>query len=209
MKGRTLTNQDIALGGVLLQQMPLEALPPHAKQFLIEHKKLVRDLLCVAFGQFAELEDAVVTSSESMVWTSEVLEQDPYADDDERDAAELWVKIRFDGLAPRVTLVLREVVGVYTGSRSVVNEWFKDEVDAGIYIDTTKLSFTQNLSVEDLFEGKWSVCERWAKAMSVYRDALEATLQVTSFARATRDWGDEESYDHVLRVNGGEIRFHT
>ena len=45
--------------------------------------------------------------------------------------------------------------------------------------------------------------------MRVYVEALEATLQVTGFTRAIRDWGDEESYDHVLTVAGSEIRFHT
>jgi len=204
MTGKTFTNQDVVLGVVLLQQMPLGAILPKDKQHLIDNKQLTAGLLRAVFTQLSEITEVVRSDMEIRIWSSETMEADPYVNDDEIDAAELWVRLRFIGLTPSLSFVLQEVAGVYIKQQYVVNEWKKEIYSFDDFVDPSKISV--EVSAASIFSGIWCFSDLFAQLYCQYLDVIRKHLVVTGFARAQRD-EETGDVDHVVYIGSETFYF--
>ena len=114
MRGKTFTKQDLTLGTVVIQNMPLQAMTTIEKQRLIDNKKLLENITALAFTKSSEVDEAVERAREFQVWSSTDLTDNPFSDNRFYDSVELWYQIRFEGLKPFITRQLRFLGNVST-----------------------------------------------------------------------------------------------
>jgi hypothetical protein len=205
MTGKTYTQKDLTLGGVMTQLLPLQAMTNAEKQYLIDNKQLTAHLLALSFTQLTELTETVQNLSETKVWSSEAMAEDVFGDEDVVDAAELWVKIQFKGLTPSVSLVLREVAGVYQKRYRVVNEWTIDVSFLDLGIDPGQ--FTAEVSAMSIFSGALCFSELFADVCTRFVEALTESIVVTAFERNKFD-RDTVVRSHIVRTNKGSFSFY-
>jgi hypothetical protein len=120
MTGKTYTNQDLTLGCVITQEIPVQAMLGFEKQLLIDNKALTRDILTLALSDVSDLRDAKKHLDWVQVWSSEQLAVDPFAGNPEIDEVRLGFRIDFTGLTPAVTASLRFFVSQPNGIKYVI-----------------------------------------------------------------------------------------
>jgi len=200
---KTFTSQDLALGTAMLQHAPLKAMTPQEKQFLIDNKKLLEILLAHVLTKIGELAAAMAQVEEFRVWTSESMADDPFAEDENCDAVELWFKILFAGLTPFVTRELRFVTGVYAEERKIIRILFQDETEQELPNDSGQV-----LAQSELLEV--SVCACLAEVVLKMRSSSEK-IEVLNLLINRGEPGSAEFIDDPLftvETKSGDFDFY-
>lgn len=204
MRGKTFTQQDLTLGTVIMQQMPLQAMTTAEKQGLIDNKKLVEALVSLAFTKSGELTEALDRAREFKVWSSTDLMNDPFADDQYYDSVELWYKIRFEGLNPFITRQLR-FLACEDKKRSADPYERIEEGDETNEVDFEDLSHT--FTFRDMIEG--SVCEWLAVLINALVDNY-TSIEVIDFLMSDDPPSDDNDFEALFLIvtTTGGIEFY-
>ncbi len=171
MTGKTFTQQDLTLGTVILQNMPLDAMLSFEKQFLIEDKAILSSLLAFIFTQVSDIRDALQPVH---IWSSESETVDRFAENEEIDAVELILEIKLEGLLPRIRPVLRFMNGVFQNKPRVTKEWtIKSWTDSELTEDFDRL-FQESavaFTLSDVLTS--SFASKFALTLEKFREKLD------------------------------------